>query len=141
MPATRLVVTRRLATDRLRCYLAHWDVQPGEVVLDPNEQRVEVVATEEQLLGTKPAPQGVVRPAPASERAETVLAQALDVIPPFPFLNSVVLTPAGPARLVRVRARGQIAVLALPDGEIIEQPLAVLRRSASSPDTAEEPPC
>lgn len=141
MPSGRRIITRRSLSDPLRCFTADWDARPGDVILDPNGERTTIIATEEQLLAPAPPAEGLAQPAPAADAPAPDAAQALDIIAPFPFLNTTIATPAGPARLVRVRARDQVAVLVLPSGAMIEQPLAALREDQAASGAAEAPPC
>ncbi|MBI2322200.1 MAG: hypothetical protein HYU88_08975 [Chloroflexi bacterium] len=141
MATQRAIVTRRAAAAPLRCYVADEAVAAGQVVLDPAGQRVQVVATAEQLLRPAPPPEGRATPALTAGPGWAPVSEALDRVPPLPFLNSVVETPRGPARMLRLRARARTAILELASGERVELPLAELPSAAREVPPAGAPPC
>lgn len=141
MATPRVVVTRRSAAGPLRCYLVDEPVAAGEVVLDPSGQRAQVVATAEQLLRPAPPPEGRAAPAPPTGPGLPQVFAALDRVPPLPFLNSVVATSRGRARMLRLRARARTAILELDSGEQVELPLADLPSGADEVPPEGRPPC
>lgn len=141
MASPQAVFTRRSAAQPLRCYVADWPARPGDVAVDPAGQRVQVVATAEQLLRPAPPPEGRVTAAPPASATPLSASRALDLVPPAPFLTSIVATPHGSARMLRLRARSRTAVLALADGAQIELPLAALRAVDSGPSGNGAAPC
>lgn len=141
MATPRAIVTRRSAAAPLRCYVTDEPVAAGQVVLDPSGQHVQVVATAEQLLRPAPAPEGRATPVPIAEPGRPPVSEALARIAPLPFLNSVVDTSRGPARMLRLRARARTAILEMDRGEHVELPLADLPSGADEVPPAGAPPC
>lgn len=128
MSVTQRVLTRRHAGDPLRCFSLAGPVQPGDVVRDPTGATALVIATETQILSACPETEGQVERIASDDVARISAVEALERAPEIPRLNTVVRTPDGPARVLRIRVRSRTALLATLDGRQIELPLSALER-------------